>query len=1481
MRRQAHRPVFVLFCLATLLTVLLWQFGASGAGAQAGGELVAQPSFGAPAATFLGASPLEAGGEVWATSTSGATLARYTDAGGWETLPAPLGADGQPIAGLDFAPGPGAGRTTPAGGVLAAATAAERQLLVVRDPGGDPHEAAEPPTDVLAPGEALFGAEGAAGPLLGALEEADGGTRAFVVPAVASGAPEAVLSLAGDSWSREPICVGFSPGPCVPPASSSFRVLAIEAGGGEAWLLAKGATPGEGVELFRREGTGGAAAWKQQSLGPAGSLGSLLAQASPQGLPLSVRSAGQPLTVSEAGVWVDAQLTSGGEKHDATIYYDIGAGEITGSWCDLSSSPGLCSRPLGSELPAGPGRSFAWPPGSGSDPYGRRVITGVGQGAILSLEGGAFQRIALDGGEAGSSQGAALSSPDDGWLGADPPLHLTLDPEASSLQPWPVPFRRPLTAIAPQPGASVAALGSEALAVGASGEVARYVPEVGWEPEFLLTASGKRATPNLRGVAWPEPGRAFAVGDGATMWVWQKATGFWQPDPAEPANLIRANFTGIAFDPARPSRGYAVGKQGLLLAYGRTWTQEQLPAGVPGEANFTSIAFAGSEAIATYKFPVEHNGDAAYTGGVIVNDGTGWRIDQGAEAALGLAVPQLVAGLPDGGAAIASEEDAAGEALVIERDSGTGPWGAAPGGSAGFPAALAAIREGGEVRAIVSVAQGQGGEDLGTDREQVFNQPPPGQPPLLSDPYPLAGSGVVLRQVATGWRDEQHQAYPLPKAAEGQTSYDLPQRPDPVLAMLVSPDGGEGWAVGGEAGTFVQFQSEAVQTAGVMRYGASAAPPSNASPSPIGVEEGAVSLAFGGNAQCAGPCADLAGTGIGAARWSKTAVGSAAGIPGLSAFVYTGPGIATMATAPAGRLGATLSPAAFAREEAAYAQRLGLAAGALPVFAAPAETDLDRAGSLATFQAAFSSFGAPFGTASPGTGITPLSQSGPGQGYYSFASSQSGRAVDVIVLDYSAPSLDPAQRCWLAGQLAAAGAGGSPAIVVGQRDLGGLASGAAQDAARVIPILIEGTPPAGCAVSGNPRGASAYFFDYPEQSRAYSLTTGKRSIPAFGSGTLGYVEPPRRQETDFTGSSGFLIASVDTGARDPATNVAPVSVRLIPEIGGLALDATDGTLLRRSRPALFEALARRPLAGSECDGSSAPRACEGVAPDPYVPIPAECHGSRCSTAILPEYSFESSKPEIADFVASDPASFNPRSVLLIHDKPVADSSSGLLCAFNAGTTTVTVSTGGLAYSQKVTVLAGTPQRPCGTTPLHNAAAGQPALAAPPPPVPASAPGVAPSPTPLPPPPSPVPPAPSPAPPSVPHLPPAPAAVVAPFVPPPVNPTPLVPIVPPPPAPAFEPTPPSGTSPVTAPQPDQEEEAAFDLVHHMVAHPPQTSAGVPAGAAGRGGGLPLALLPALALLAALGGAVCLRRTRPRRDRRPRLAYEPTTTPGRYR
>lgn len=1468
-------------CLLAVLALVAWQ--ASTGGAAVGGPLVAEPFLGSPANTFIGASPQEAPGEVWATTDK--SIARYTDAGGWETLPPPTSASGA-TGSVDFPLNQGTqiARTTARGGIVAVARGEEgSSALVVREPGGPLTSAAEPEEALLEAGVKFLES-----PLVAALEGSGGATRALVTHTNGPG-PQLVLSWSASGWIQEPICIGFLPGPSctVPPAG--FRVLAIEANEGEAWLLGKEAEIGGGVELFHREaagGEGGTPVWRQVELGPAGSLGARYAEPPLGGSEILGREGGQPLTVTSTGIWIDAAITAGGTNQPATIYYDTARKEVTGSWCDLEAAAELCTYPLGANLPAGYGRSFAWPSGGSSEPFGRRVITGVDAGAILSLTGATFERNPLVGGEAGSVRGAALGGPEEGWLGAQPPVRLTHNPVEASLRSWPVPFRRPLTAMASAPGTTAGSLGSEALAVGAAGEVARYLPGIGWEPEFLLTGSGKRATPNLRGVAWPEPGRAFAVGDGGAMWVWQKATGLWSADPAAPADLIGGNFTAVAFDPSQPSRGYAVGKQGLLLRYGRTWTQEALPPEIPAEANFTSVTFAGDEAIAAWKYPREDPKSEAieYVGGVIVNEGSGWRVDTGAAAVLGTEPPQIVAGLPDGGALLVTAFGA-----VYRREGATSPWEATPGGRLGsFPVALAAVREAGRVRAIVSLAEDEGNARR-TDEEQILNPAPPGQPPLLTEPYPLPSGGFVLRQTASGWRDEQHEVYPLPESTEGVTSYDLPARPDPILAILVNGEGTEGWMVGGETGSTLPTEGEAVQTADVLRYGAAATPPSNLATAPIASSEAMAEFAIGGNAQCAGPCADLTATGIGPDRSLRSAVGKAASIAGLRGFLYTGTGVAKGGFNFAERLGATLSPTAFAREERAYALRLGSAAGGLPTFAAPAETDLDANASLATFQAAFGDSSQPFGQAAPGSGITPISSTAPGQGYYSFLSSGRGGSVRVIVLDYSFGSLGETQRCWLANQLSGAGSFGTPAIVVGDRDLAQLAGNAAEDAGEVVPILVSGTFPAGCVASGPPAGASAYFFDFPEENRAYSLTSSGGSIPAFGSGTLGYVAPPLKRETDFVGAGGFLVAAVNVAGRNPTTNVAPVSVRLVANIGSLALNALDGVLLRRSRPALFEGLARRPQAGSECIGNNAPQACDQLRPDPYVPIPTVCQGTRCSTGVFPEYTFTSSAPDVADFVAPDPASTNPRNVQLVNNKPVLDPQSGLLCAFNAGTTAVTVTAGGYSYSQKVTVLAGTVQQPCGTVPLKNRPAktgAESAPVAPPAPAPVSP---APTPVPTPPPPPAVTPPPNPTVPGpvvtnpppapIPHVihpqpaPPAPPALV----PPQVNPAPVVPIVPPPPAPAFQPTPPSGTSPVSAVEREEEEEEAYESSQAYVAVRPHRAltAVSPLGSGG-GGGVPR-LYPALALLAGIGvvavaGDRAGRRLRRNPRRRTRPAYQ---------
>ncbi len=126
---------------------------------------------------------------------------------------------------------------------------------------------------------------------------------------------------------------------------------------------------------------------------------------------------------------------------------------------------------------------------------------------------------------------------------------------------------------------------------------------------------------------------------------------------------------------------------------------------------------------------------------------------------------------------------------------------------------------------------------------------------------------------------------------------------------------------------------------------------------------------------------------------------------------------------------------------------------------------------------------------------------------------------------------------------------------------------------------------------------------------------------------------------------------------------------------------------------LFDALARRPRGGFNYQAAGE------AMPDPYVAIPSRCVTGDCGRFIRPEYEFVSSRRDIGDFVKQDPASSDDHAVLLgPDDQPISDSTSGLFCAYNPATTTVSVRAGGLVYSQQVTVEQGSVERPCGTVP---------------------------------------------------------------------------------------------------------------------------------------------------------------------------------------
>jgi hypothetical protein len=1462
-----------------------WQRGGSGAIAQAGGEPLPQTDASVPArhVTLIGATPEEPGApgaaETWGVGRAGSSdvLVRYAGGPGWSrgpALPAGFTMDSSPLAGKLTVRGAGVmlGTVPVAGGK-------PREAVLVRDPGGAFAETAR----VAKQGETTGGEEPllsesedlyatSRSPLAVPLDESGAGTGALVVPVQtgSAGVEHQVLHWAGGKWTSEPIEI--------PEASAGgFRVLAIAASAPDnAWLLAQlapgSAYPEGAVALFRRVSGSGEPgfSWKPVTLSAGGGDGEAHPLVLPvQGggsAPFTVFGTGEPpsakaqlLTVTGAGVWVDGERADvhGSTPVSATLYFKpegSAGGQIEADWCFVGGSSN-CQHELPQVLPNGFTRSFAWP-GSG---FGDRVISGLAGGVSLRLRGDEFVRVlSLGAGEGpeedpGAQLGSAFTSPNEGWLGeVSVPVHLTTQPAASRLAPWPVPFRYPLLAIAPEPGAAIGGPSSEALAVGDRGQVARYHPGQGWLPESLFGPGGKVAKPRLRAVAWPNPNRAFAVGDqgvgGEQMWLWRGETGLWEPDPATPLNF-RGNLLGIAFDPNNSSRGYAVGTSsveggGVLLRYGKSWTQETgLPAAVAG-AQFVAVAFAGSEAIVAYRVRV--NGNGAYTGGLLVNDGSGWHVDQEATALVGAAEPEAVAGLPDGGAAFATSGGGEGP-HVFERQSSGAPWAATstpvPGLTVG---SLALFREGGALRAVVS------GGGVGNSTEG--QAPPPGRPPNEVPPLsPRAGleSGDVLRQTGTGWNDEGHELNPLGAEPGGYLRYDMPYHPDSVYAVMVDPSGTQGWAVGGDIG-----EDARLETSNVERYPAESGIPREEEPVPDvapGTPESEqhdkfANFAIGGHAECASPCADRSYAGVGPQVWLSSAIARAQKI-GARAFLYTGPSVTQGLVS-----GPRSLPLPFLNE---LSRTASILASAPNDYAAAATPDLDerpeREGTEASFLAAYRTL-PQFNLSLEDRARQGCEGATPGcqVAYYAFPSPGNGGSVRVIVLDDSG-DVNAVQLHWLEEELAGAKALGEPAIAVGSADLRAQVNAGDTQAAAVAKVLVTGSlgSPAGACASSC-ASASAYFFDSPEQNVKEGVSAAGEAIPAFGSGTLGYVFAASERYSNFHGASGILLGQVDLSRHDPQTNRAAIATRLIPVIGDLGVEAKDGALLHRSQPALFSGLARRPRAGGVASGSASEAEI-----DPYIPIPSNCTGE-CGSALLPEYEFTSSNPDIGDFVAHNTASPDPHAVLQnAQGEPIRSSQWGLFCAFNKGETTVKIRSGGLVASLVVHVLAGSVRQPCGTTPLKNPSASQQVSSPAPPPAqqpsPASAaPSGAPPPVPLP--PAPAVPAPAPAP--------------SPFVPLAAIPAPLLAFVPPPvPTPA-RPTPPSGTSAVTSPievtqEEEEEEEATESVSNQAVAY--------------RSGehDLPPEYILGVLVLAAFAGASI--RRRPRRGRRG-VEVAPATITG---
>ena len=1395
--------------IPAVLAAGVWIASSGGAGAADPPPLRAQPMLGvADASTVLMGA---AGGETWAYrrlprasgAPSGVDLGpgdgqqlaflRYTDATGWQVVQTPLDAAGNVTRGPD--PNRASPRISSHGGGVLVGRGTSGVSVLVRQPGGRFREAPAPPSGMLAPadptptptptpsatptstptptptatptpapeGPEVLAEDGGAGRIADAAYESGGATQ-VLLGVLGRKVESAVLhyDAGAGTWTREPVDVGGA-------QQTEFTILAVDATDAGAWLL--GADGTGTFALFEREGDGTGAHWAPRSFTP------------PAGLDLSALGpSADPLTVTADGVWVDAMRPG---ATDAT-FFRASDGTVT-SWCDAT----VCDHPFGARFSHQAGyRSIAFSGGARviSNPVPPGGADEDNRGAYLVRRNDTFVRMPGGGGSFRPS--AAFSSPTQGWL--EGPVQIGSEPAPNHLQQWPASVRAPLTAGVTAPGQPDGSLDSAALAVGGDGGVLRYAPSTGWTREFLLSASGSVSKPLLRGVAWPEPGRAHAVGDLGAMWMWRAETGLWEKDPAAPVGF-EGNLMGIAFQPGDPLRGYAVGKQGVLLRYDKTWTQEALPDGF-ADANLTSVTFAGTRAI------------VAAGGDLLINDGDGWKVDDDVRrlfSTLPGADPSftVVAGLGDGGAV------AGGAGFVIERDGPSSPWRFSTQPLLGAtPVALAALRSGGTLRALASVQP-----QLAYPVPDVLPETDPSEPTPLIPPFPLPADGYLVRETADGWSDEQRTSY------FGSTA-DRPLKADPIMALLVDGDG-QGWALGGwsgegdaagrgNAGRTSQGRSDRarVQTGGVYRYSTGAQPPPPAvTRTGVALPGSPARFAIAGHAQCEESCADLRDASIGPDR-------TLAAAESMVEQLHQQPGGPRMLLYTGGRLPAAQTLGAADADR--YAELL---TGGAPSYAALSAAD-SQGGSAGAFTSAFAAAPSPFGSGPAPGGVAPVTGLPGGSGartHYAFDSDGSGGPVRVVVIDNSRGSLaasDPYQNPaepqapWLRDVLADAKAKRIPAIVIGSRDLNSRfqpSLNVADDADAEAQLLVDG-------------GASAYFFERPEENRMYTIPSGAATtIPAYGSGTLGYRSALANTTTGpdaVFGDAAVMLAEVDTSKRDATTNRAPVTVRLLPVISDLTLQAVDGTLLRRSRPSLFQGLGRRTLGGDRWGVAVGGGDPQPPGSDPYTALPPDlCTGPTCSTRIEPEFEFSSSDPDIGDFVARDPASTNLRKPLIgAGDKVVTDHSSGLFCPFNAGTTTVTVKAGGLAYSAPVTVQAGSVQRPCGTRPL-DPSRFKPRASAPAGSVP---PGVAPAGGPAP---APITPPPPPAPqqerqheartrPPAAALPPPPV-IEEPLPPPAPQARGAVPVPPPPPAGAFaRPIPPGGAV-IRVFEEKREEEAA--------------------------------------------------------------------------
>jgi photosystem II stability/assembly factor-like uncharacterized protein len=846
--------------------------------------------------------------------------------------------------------------------------------------------------------------------------------------------------------------------------------------------------------------------------------------------------------------------------------------------------------------------------------------------------------------------------------------HWTTRPQTPHMARWPQPhtdvanyLTQPLEAVATAPDGSGAAL-----AVGRGAAAMLYRPKVGWDS---LPVTGIHS---FHAVAWPEAGRAWAVGGRGSIYTWEGSV--WRQDPADRL-LTTGSLFGLAF--SSPGRGYAVGASGTILAYdGHRWSVDPASRRVT-DSDLSAIAAAGREFVA-----VGADGTILET-----LDGV-WHRVAGLAGLLdrGGQLPALyaVAGLPDGTALVGGELS-----TLLRRDGDTGSWRIDREGSRVPPE--------GTILALSARTRGPVIDIIASLTNEVLK---------YSGERPAPSSGFVLHSTSAGWEDVDFTTrYTI------YAGFDASAALDPVLAL--ASDGSGAWGVGGVApgNDDGSGHAQAYPTSAIYRVepGGDPRPALDSSDLAVNPAGSNVSFAFFGESGCGlGLCSPTMGTGARAdvvASQIREEINAASHLSAGPRFAMFGGGMR--------RGGIPEEFGEFGRHADGFD---------VPMFAALGSRDLFRgldAGSLngatsgtgvdvqtdvtpssSFYERSFAGRPAPWGSAQSKAGFVPISarSASGGRTHYAFDYAPAGDALlRVVVLDDSS-----------SGRLNDANTQNPP------EDQTQWAKDVLEDAQnRSIPsVIVMNRPPGNPLDVLTPRDVSvstfltalaqyqpsAVFTSYFRENAVELLDIGTVKLPIYifgGGGAPLEAKPgterdkPQPPDPFFGFYHSWQLVSVDLAQRDG--NRAAVTVQSYPVVDTVSIHAVDGVHVRGGQTLRFTGTGHVPDGGSpdplQSRASLIPFDFKNRGACPPDPLRGNLPRCIATGNVGPAFRYESSNPQVGYFVRPD--RYNERLPELdAAGVPIPDASSGLFCAIGAGSTYVSVVSGFHRARALVTVTGG-------------------------------------------------------------------------------------------------------------------------------------------------------------------------------------------------